>query len=144
MAITETRKKIHFVPFYIAKGRPVDTSAPPTVTLRNGNLWFPKATVEELSLNGKFIKLYYEASKKIIGFKVKEQVNLDEMKGQDRWKLVKVNPTGGSYSISLRKLLLTQFGEEYTKKVLKKIELKKYREMTDVMNRGEVFNFIEL
>jgi len=142
MTFTETRKKIHFSPFF-AYDVP-EKSVKMTATIKNGVIRFPKPVTTELQMSGKFIKFYYDQAKKIVGFKLRDTVNIEEMKGPGRWKLIKVNITSHNYAISIKKLLYTQFGEKYAEREYKKLELQRYREMSDVMSKGDVFYFVEL
>ena len=66
MAIQETRKKMTLVPFEIKKGREVDNSPAPTVTLNKGALRFSKRLIDELGLNKQFVKFFYDHMKKTV------------------------------------------------------------------------------
>lgn len=89
MSIIETKRKIHFIPFTSSKGKKKSQFADsPTMTLsvKFKMLHFSNSLVNELDLEGKFIKLFFEPTKKIIGFQVRKSVNGDNLKD---WKLVK-------------------------------------------------------
>ncbi len=141
MAIEETRKKIHFTPFDIKKGRAVDESPAPTMTLTAGSLRFNKSLTTELNLNGKFVKLYSDPIKNVIGFQIgTEVIDHPDLKG---WKLVNANPDTGMWTVSIRKMLEQQFGEKTAEKKYGKLPVRKYVEANG-MDRGMTIYFVEL
>ncbi len=144
MAIEETRKKIHFVPFDINKGRDVDTSDAPTIKLTEGLLRFTKGLITELGLNGKFVRFFYDPIKKVVGFQVREEVELRALKGEGKWKMVRQNETNGSWTVSIRKMLAANFGSKVAEKKYPLAPIKKYIEMTDIMTKGQVYYFFEI
>lgn len=143
MAIAETRKKLHFVPFDIKKGRDVDTSPAPTINVKEGALRFSKALITELNLNGKFVKFYYDGIKNVIGFQYKTTAALQSMK-DGTWKMVNQNPKNGCWTVSVRKMMNSQFGEKQAKKNYGALPVIRYREGSDIMDRGDVYYFVEL
>lgn len=142
MAIEETRKKIHFTDFEITKGRPVDLSPPPTITIDAGGLRFSKALIVETALNGKFVSFAYDPIKNIVGWKVKAEVNLAVVNKQ--WKLVKQNETNGNWTSSIRQMLnaIDPTGKMSTKKY-SKLPVQKYVEANG-MDKGTVYYFVDL
>lgn len=140
MAIEETRKKITFVPFEIKKGRAVDTSPVPTVTLNKGALRFNKILIKELNLNGKFVKFFYDPIKNIIGWQIKTEVNL-QVVGKT-WKMVKQNPTIGSWTVNIGKML-ELIDKKAPERVYYQLPVKKYVEANG-MDKGTVYYFVEL
>lgn len=142
MAISETRKKLHFVPFDIKKGRDVDNTPAPTITVTQGSLRFSKALITELGLSGKFVKFYYDAIKNVIGFQFKDEAALQSMK-DGTWKLV-TQSMNGNWTVSVKKMMKANFGEKQASKSYGQLPVQRYREGSDIMDRGEVFHFIEL
>lgn len=140
MAIEETRKKITFVPFEIKKGRAVDNSPAPTVSIKNGALRFSKNLITETDLNGKFVKFFYDPLKNVIGWQVKAEVNL-QFVGKT-WKMVKANPGLGIWTVSIGKLL-DEIDVKYKEKAWYKLPVKKYVEANG-MDKGTVYYFVEL
>lgn len=143
MAITETRKKLTLTAFDIVRGRDKDTSPAPTITFARGKLLFSKGLVRELDLNTKFIKFYYDPVKLVIAFQVKDQLPFENLKGAGRWRKVTVSRFG-NWTVSLTKMVSKTFGEEFLTKLIQHIPVQKYREQNDIINRGEVYYFIEL
>lgn len=142
MAIEETRKKIHFTDFEITKGRAVDNSPTPTITIDSGNLRFSKAIIVETSLNGKFVSFAYDPIKNVVGWKVKAEVNLTLVNKQ--WKLVKANGKNGLWTVSIRKMLdaIDPTGKMSTKKY-SKLPVQKYVEANG-MDKGTIYYFVDL
>lgn len=140
MVIEETRKKIHFVPFEIKKGRSVDTSPAPTVTLVKGALRFNKNFITEIGLNGKFVKFFYDPIKKVVGWQVKTEVNLAVV--GKTWKMVNANATLGSWTVNIGKML-DLLDSKASQKAYYKLPVMKYVEANG-MDRGTVYYFIEL
>jgi hypothetical protein len=140
MAIQETRKKITFTPFEIKKGREVDTSPAPTVTIRKGVMRFNASLVHELSLNGKFVKMFYDPIKSVVGFQIKNEVSL-QVVGKT-WKLVKTNGKTGIWSITIRKML-NAIGSGYAEKSYYQLPVQKYVEANG-MDKGAIYYFVEL
>lgn len=141
MSIQETQRKIHFVPFDGRRGRPKDDSPSPTLSINRkyGMVTFSKAIINELGLEGKFVHLYYEPTRKIIGFQVKTSVNQSLMK---QWKMVKKNPTTGVWKATITKILGEFRG--LTRESYLDLPVKKYVEKDDLLNRGEVFYYVQL
>ena len=142
--IEETRKKIHFVPFDINKGRDTDTSDAPRVKLTMGSLRFTKSLLTELNLDGKFVRFFFDPIKKVVGFQVKEQVELRALKGEGKWKMVRQNKSNHSWTVTIKKMLRANFGEKIAEKNYPMAPIKKYVEMTDVLSKGQVYYFFEI
>lgn len=142
MAIKETSKKIHFIPFTGGRGREVDDSPAPTITInrKNFTVLFSTGAVREMGLDGKFIRFYFEPIKKVIGWQVRDIVKQNEMKV---WKLVKASKVGG-WQCSIGKLL-KQFDGRLKKELYKGVPIQKYREANSLSEyNGQVFYFVEL
>lgn len=144
MAIEETRKKIHFTPFDITKGPGVDSSPAPTLTLTQGSLRFNKSVIKELSLTGKFVRFFYDPVKKIIGFQIKTEVELRQLKGEGKWKMVNSNKVTGSWTVSVKKMVEQQFGMKTAEKKYPPFPVKKYIESSSAIHKGDVYYFVEI
>lgn len=138
--IEETKRKIHFTAFDIKKGRSKDTSAVPTMAIYQGSLRFNKSVIDELSLDGKFVRFYYDPTKQIIGFQVKHEIAQTQMR---TWKMARQNKTSGLWSVSIKKLL-RELGEETESKNYYSMPVHKYVEQSEMMNRGEVYYYVRL
>lgn len=139
MAIQETKRKINFIPFTVKKGRDKDTSPAPTMTLNQGKLRFSKSLITELDLNGKFVRFFYEPSRNIVGFRVEEQINQEVMKD---WKMVRQS-SNGNWTVTITKILAF-FHRGLESKSFEKMPVKKYVEMTSMLDRGETFYYVVL
>lgn len=143
MAIEETKRKIHFRPFVQTKGRPVDTEPPPTVNVSKkfGTITFSKGAVKQTNMADKFVKLFYEPTKKVIGWQVGEKgMGLEEVKS---WKLCTPNPKTGTWSLGAKKLLSEFSG--LTKDSYLNLPVQKYREMGALdQYSGQTFYFVEV
>lgn len=143
MAIKETSKKIHFIPYNPTKGKDVDMTPAPVVTVSRKymNISFTKGAVLEMGMSGKFIKLYYEPIKKVIGWQLRDHVEQREMK---MWKLVKPTASFGNWKCNIKKML-DQFGGRLTKETYKNVPIQKYREASSLSEyNGQTFYFVEL
>lgn len=141
MAIPETRKKIAFTPWTTTKGAPKashETVPTASVYKKFGTLQFSKTLISETGMAGKFIRLYFEPTRKIIGWQLRTKVEQEEMKV---WKLVR--PTkSGTWSLGIRKMLNEI---RLSKDSYPKLPVQKYREMSLLEHHhNEVFYFIEL
>lgn len=140
MAIQETRKKITFTPFEIKKGREIDTSDAPTISISKGQMRFNPSVMEELSLNGKFIKMFYDPIKSVIGFQIRQEVSL-QVVGKT-WKMVRKNDSTNMWTLQVTKLL-DQIDPAFRDKVFKKLPVHKYIEANG-MEKGTIYYFVEL
>lgn len=141
--IEETKKKIHFVPYTATKGREKDTSAAPTINIniKHSKLVFGRTVIQETGMQDKFFRLFYDPTKKIIGWQVRSQFQLANLKN---WKLCKPNKTNGCYSVQIKKLL-EQFNGTLTKESYKSVPVQKYREIGQLSEfKDEIFYFVEL
>jgi len=142
MAIEETRKKIHFTAYNPDAPSPVKKEKAPTVVVNRkyNKILFGKKAMAEMDMEGKFIRLYYEPTRKIIGWQLREKVEQHEMK---TWKLVRANEQTLSYAIGIKKML-DDMGGRLTAEAYK-VPIQKYREMATLdPHSGEIFYFVEL
>lgn len=142
MAIEETKKKIHFVPYTTVKGRTKDVSPPPTasVSVKYGTIQFSAGLIREAAMEGKFVRLYYEPTKKVIGWQVREKIDQTEMKV---WKLCRPSKNG-TWILGVGKLLGELKGKLHKDSYLS-MPVKKYREMERLdEHANEIFYFVEL
>lgn len=142
MAIEETRKKIHFSPYTTVKGRKEDNSTAPTaaVSVKYGTITFSKGLVRETSMEGKFVRLYYEPTKKIVGWQLREKIAQEEMKV---WKLCKPGQSG-TWSLGIGKML-NEFNGRLKSESYLSLPVQKYREMDKLdSHANEIFYFVEL
>jgi hypothetical protein len=141
MAIEETKKKIHFLPYVATKGRVKDTAPAPaaSVSRKYNRITFSRALIQETGMAGKFVRLYFEPNKKVIGWQLRETVAQNEMKS---WKLCRVTPSG-NWGLNIKKMLSMFVGlnqEKYSE-----LPVQKYRETSALdEHHGEVFYFVQL
>lgn len=142
MAIKETTKKIHFMPYVAKKGREKDTDPAPTVTVNRkyNYILFSKSAIKEMGLDGKFLHFYFEPIKKIIGWQVRETIQQSDMKA---WRLVKA-PKAGNWKTTIKKML-DEFNGRLTKVSYEALPVQRYREINPLSEyKNQVFYFIEL
>lgn len=140
--IEETKKKIHFRAFKQTKGRSKDTNPAPTVIVSKkfGTITFSKGCIREAGMEGKFVRIYYEPTRKIIGWQVREKVEQEEMK---IWKLCRPNKVG-IWTMGIKKLLL-EFNGSLTQDSYTGLPVQKYRDMTPFGEyKDQVFYFVDL
>lgn len=139
--IQQTTRKIHFSEYIPTKGREKDIDKPPTVrvNVKSGSLNLSTRTLSILGLDGQFIKLFYEPTRKIIGF-TKHSGLSNEQVASKKYRLVKPNSSGQSV-VSVMGILKTFAGLQALKY---KCEIKKYVEMDGIMNKGTTYYYIQL
>lgn len=141
--IEQTHRKIHFSEYIPERGREKDTDAPPvvTITIKAGTIKFPKRSVIVLGMEGKFISFYYEATKKIVGWVLKDKLD-DKLLHSKKYRLVKVGKSGG-WTTTIQGILRA-FNGRLTEESYKKLEVKKYIEIDGVLERGTIYYYVEL
>jgi len=143
MAIQEINKRMYFTPF---TKKVVVHEDVPSLTVRLGVVLFNKATIAELALDKKFVKLFYDTSKAnpIIGFTVKDVVPLENLKsGSGRWYPIAVT-SGTTCTASAKRDVHSVFGEEVANSFYRNVPLKKYVEKSSVIDKGTTYYFVEL
>ncbi len=130
--IKETTRKINFLAYNPKKGRQKDERQAPTVNVfaDAGRIQFGRYALEQMAMEGKFVRFYYEPIKKIIGWKVcNEVINQKEMK---LWKVCNSH-SNGVWQVSIKKMLEQFQGKEHLAVKYKNVQVKKYRE-TGIMS----------
>lgn len=90
---------------------------------------------------GKFVRLYYDPIRKVIGWRVRASVDQGDMKV---WKLCRPNATNGNWGLNIKKML-DDFNGRLKKDTYQALPVQKYREMNPLEEHsGEVFYFVEL
>lgn len=142
--IEETKKKIHFMPYSVKKGRVKDTNKPPTasVAMKYSRLTWGKKAIRDMGMGGKFVRLYFEPNRKIIGWRITDKLSEAELKSKV-WRLCNPAPSTGVWHWSIKGMLdQMKLKEDHT---YKDLEIKRYREMGIAdQYSGEVFYFIEV
>lgn len=143
MAIQETTKKIHLLPYQPRRGRAKNQDDTPTVnvSIEKERIQFSRYAVEQMQMVGKFVRFYYDPVKKIIAWKVEDRVEQQEMK---LWRVCRVYKNG-VWSFSIKKMIdLFQLGKKGLKSEYRNVPIQKYREV-DVMSRpNDTYFFITL
>lgn len=136
--IEETKKKIHFVAFVPGqeiKEKPITA----IVSTKNNGITIGAKAIKEMGMAGKFVRFYYDAGKKIVGWQMRDSVEQSEM---DLWKLCQPN-TSGTWTAGIGKILRTMSLKEETS--YPALEIKKYRENGKLENHsGKTFYFVEV
>lgn len=143
--ITEVKRQIYFQPYVPLKGRKKDIDAPPVVTIdtKYNKIVFPARTLSILGLENKFIAFYFEPTRKIIGWRIKDNLGAGELLGRKaKWKLVKIN-TNGNWTCII-KGIIDNFGVSLKQEKYKNLEIKKYVEQEGVIDKGTTYYFVEL
>lgn len=140
MSIPETRKKIHFASFTPKKEAAAEETVPTVVVSKKyGTIQFSAGLMRETGMDGKFVKMYYDAPRKIIGWQIKSGMSHGALKS---WKLVKAN-INGNFVLGIGRILQNIPG--LTQDSYKKLPVQKYKEMgTFDEHSGETFYFVEL
>lgn len=140
--IKETLKKIHFVPYTPGKGKPKDDSDSPTLTIfaDKNRFQFNKKAITEMDMNGKFIKFFFEPTKKIIGWKIEKSIDQRMMK---EWKLVKMSKSG-QYPVGIKNLLEIFRKQHKLQKEYRDLPIRKFRDNGLLSGPNNVYYYIEL
>lgn len=142
MPIKETTKRIHFIPYYPKKGRQKDLSDTPTVNVfaKAGRIQFGRIACQQMQMEGKFVRFYYEPIKKIIGWKVTDQVDQREMK---LWKVCRPH-NNGVWQVSINRMLDQFQGRDKLEVVYKNLPIQKYRNIEMMALPNDTYFYIEL
>jgi len=89
-----------------------------------------------------FISFYYDSTRKIIGWKVKGELSENQLKSK-KYKLVKSNPRSAAYVTTIQGIL-EQVNGQLTKDKYKNLEVKKYVEKQGILDKGEVYYYVQL
>lgn len=141
--ISETKRKIHFLQYNPKKARAPLADAVPTVSVstKYNKLVFGGPAIRETGMSGKFVRVYYEPNRKIIGWQVKDKLEHYELKS---WKLCRPNAIAGTWNISITKMLAEMRGLKKDK-TYSNLPVQKYREMAPLSeHNGEIFFFVEV
>lgn len=139
--IPQTHRKIDFIeyiPGKTAQDRSSDKPLTLTVSAKFGMVHFNKTLCYELGMIDKFIRLFYEPHKKIIGWRILERsIEHEKMRGI---KLVKLNESTKSYKVSIHKMLREFKG---LKDAYPELPVKKYVDQ-DMLNKGDTYYYVKL
>lgn len=143
--IQQVKRQIYFQPYTPTKGRRKNTDAPPTVTIykKLGKIVFSRQTVSTLGMDQRFIAFYFDPTKKIIGWRIKDTLQNGETIGRScKWKLVKTN-VNGVYVTTITGIM-SAFNGSLTQDIYKALEIKKYVETEGILERGTVYYFVDM
>jgi hypothetical protein len=106
-----------------------------TISAKWGRLQFPKSTVHNLGLEGKYIRIYGDIAKKAVAWKVFQEGNISQLRGLRRIS-VKQN---GSATIDIKGLLkhMKLKHDSY-----KGLEIHKYKESG--LLESDHYNYVRL
>lgn len=141
--IKETTRKMHLLSYTPKRGRRKDQSEVPTVTvfIEQGRMQFPRYAVEQMQMNGKFVRFYYDPVKKIIAWKVETKIEHADMK---LWKVCRTHKNG-VWSVSIGKMIeLFQLGKKGFSAIYRNVPIEKYREIGIMTKPNDTYFFIEL
>lgn len=141
--IVETKRKIHFSEYIPKKGRQKDTDAPSVVTVSrvHKNIRFPNRTLIKLGMEAKFVSFYYEATKKIIGWVICDNLSEKQL-ALKKYRLVKPNAKSHQWTTSVAGII-EAFNGRLTKDTYK-CEVNKYVEQEGVIEKGTIYYYVQL
>jgi len=149
--IQEVRKSIAFKDYVPKRGRDKDEDPAPTVTIdrKRGRITFNTKVLNKLSMANKFIAFYFEPTRKIIGWKVVNQLPPGVKAGPyAKWRYCKPYGKGAAngkgFWITSIKGILEEFNGSLKSDTYKDLEVKKYIETASVLDRGQVTYFVEV
>lgn len=142
MAIKETTKKLHLLPYYPRRGRIKDTSDEPTVTIfgKVGRIQFGRYAVEQMGMEGKFVKFYFDPIKKIVAWKITDRVEQHEMK---LWKVCRLH-VNGVWQLTLKKMFAEFQNSDKLLEKYKYLPIQKYRNTDMMALPNETYYFVQL
>ena len=129
-------KKFHLLE-YNPRKRPIKIKDIATVSISRkwGLIMFGKRTILALDMKGKFLKLYYDIGQNVIAWKLKDQVELMDIKLG--WKPIRITKAG-QYHSSIESILANM---KLSKDKYNKLEVKKYYEQGLL---GEDYYYVEV
>lgn len=145
--IQEVRKSIHFSPYIPSVGRKKDEEPAPTVSVDGvkGRISFGAKTLKKLGMIDKFVCFYYEPTRKIIGWRVRDKLDVGQLYGKnEKWKLVKTFGKGTGFWITGVKGIVEEFKGFKRDGNYKKLEVLKYIETASILDKNEVTYFVEV
>ncbi len=141
--IKETTKKIHFIAYESKRGRSKDVNDAPTMTLfvDKGMLQFSRYAIESMQMNNRFVRFFYDPTKKIIGWKVEDTVDQSEMK---LWRMCKTHKNG-MWQVSIKRMLdMFQLGRKGLAKVYRDMPVMKYRDIGLMTAPNDTYFYVEV
>ncbi len=140
--IKETTKKLHLLPYHPKRGRLKDTSDAPTITIfgKVGRIQFGRDAVEQMSMEGKFVKFYFDPIKRIVAWKITDKVDQREMK---LWKVCRLH-VNGVWQLTLKKMFMEFQGSDKLLDKYKNLPIQKYRNVEMMALPNETYYFVQL
>lgn len=141
--IKETTNKINFIAYRPTRGRAKNVNDAPTITLfvSKGKIQFNRYALEQMQMQGKFVRFFYEPVKKVIGWKVESQVSQNDMK---LWRVCRTHENG-VWLVSVQKMLdLFQLGRKGLAPTYRNMEVKKYRNVEMLSAPNDTYFYVEL
>lgn len=140
--VKQTLRKIHFMaytPRTKHKDPASDRPLTAAVMVKYGTLMFPNRTCTQLGMTGKLVRLFYEPTRKIIGWRVyNTSVSLSGLKD---YKLCKPHANSGTWNVSIRGILNEMRGLK--EKTYGKLVVKKYVDK-DLLNKGDTYYYVQI
>lgn len=143
MAIKETTRKIHLLSYTPKKGKAKDISEPPRISLfvDKNKMQFSRYAIDQMHMRKKFVRFFYEPTRKIIAWQVAEKMEHAEMK---EWRVCNTHPSG-IWQVSVKGLLEQfQLGKATLKNAYRDLEVKKYREIGLMSKPNDTYFFVQL
>lgn len=141
--IQQTTRRIHFTPYIGGRRKKEineESQATCTVNRRLGYITFNSSLCSEIGMDNKFVRMFSEPTKKIIGWRViDEKVNQTKMSGL---KLIKLHPKTRNAKISILPMFKDFMGLKSDS--YKRLPVKKYVENQDILDRGATYYFVTL
>lgn len=137
----ETNKVIEFIPYKRKKTKENGDNIPTaSIDVKFGRLVLGKFLLQEYNWTGKWLKIYYEPTRKIIGWKIADNINQTVMKD---WKFIKPNKTGTA-QFGIRQML-QEFKRIDKSKNTQNLEVKKYVDRrSGYLETNETYYYVKL
>lgn len=140
MIAPESKKVIEFIEYKPTYGgRTPSDRGHATVSTKYKLITFPGKVLDGFGWRGQFMKFYYEPTKKIIGWKVKKSVSLEELSD---WIEVKTHSSSNQFRVSLTGMIndIPGLPKDHT---FNKMEIERYEDKR-LMSSNDVYYFVTL
>lgn len=143
MVIETTHKIFHLQSSEKYSKKDVQTEAIPTVWVskKHSTMVFGKTCITNLAMEGKFIRVFFDVSKKIIAWKIKDKITLGV---DDRnWRIIKAKKLGSAV-VSIRPVM-KQLENSLRDDSYPGLEVKKNVAPVQAgLDAGDTFYYVEL
>lgn len=112
-----------------------------SVSKKYRNILFSQKCIQDLGMNGKFVRLFFEPTKKIIAWKIKDSITIGK---EDRnWRIIKVRKNGSALITIVP--IIKAFNGSLRDDSYTNLEVKKNVSPASTgLDSGETFYYVEL